>query len=673
MGPVCREITGGNILSQKAGQFYSKLKIFWEGLDNAGDEPAEIALSFLNALSDESGSDSALVNLAAPFRDAVSVLHTEFDNALKSDRKAAFEKLEAVLDGGVSSPETVAETLWAAFFPEALYLDTDPDKQIRLLREKRIVNIEELAKDPITNPADEIIFTSNVLLSPPDSVATNSDLPEESAAIIEGARQAGKEDQLYWYDHPIPVGTAIANDEAMYGLAGLADTLNFEKNRGTAASDARIKVLLSVSVTHAGLHGWALPWLRSQFGLSDRDQLAGLDVFAFTENDSTKVIDMLEPWLSDPSDLEALRQTFGVDGEYGRHYSFLKALPALWGILSDGKSKATFKIDLDQVFPQEELSAETGKSAFEHFNSPLWGARAKDSDGKDVELGMIAGGLVNEKDIHAGLFTPDIPWPAELPEGENLFFFKQRPMAVSTRAELMTRYTSGQSPDGKTQALQRIHVTGGTNGIRFDALRRYRPFTPSFIGRAEDQGYILSVLSGLDDGSALRYAHASGLIMRHDKEAFAGDAVKAGKAGSYVGDLIRLFVFSAYAGFLPGGAKVVKSTVDPFTGCFITPIPATLALLRLALHLISVEGGSTDDRADLLKLAGRRLPEWISNGKTKAEELKQIWYTERRAWNAYYDALDNLEKALADANPKAGETRNTFKKLLSDCRISAQE
>lgn len=660
-------------MSQEAGRFYSKLKIFWEGLDSADDEPARIALSFLEALSNESGSDSEPGNLAAPFRDGVSLLHSEYDNALKSDRKAAFEKLEKVLEKGGSSPEIVAETLWAAFFPEALHLNPDPDMQIRLLREKRIVNIEKLAEDPVTNPADEIIFTSNVLLSPPDAGAPDSDLPDKTAMIIEGARQAGKENQLYWYDHPIPVGTAIANDEAMYGLAGLADTLNFEKNRGTTASDARIKVLLSVSVTHAGLHGWALPWLRSQFKLSEKDQMAGLDVFAFTEKDSAKVIDMLEPWLSDQSDVEVLRQTFGVDGEYGRHYSFLKAMPALWSILSDGKEKATFKIDLDQVFPQEELSAETGKSAFEHFNSPLWGALGKDSGGKEVELGMIAGGLVNEKDIAAGLFTPDIPWPAELPEGENLFFFKQRPMAVSTRAELMTRYTSAQSPDGVTRALQRIHVTGGTNGIRFDALRRYRPFTPSFIGRAEDQGYILSVLSGLENGRALRYAHASGLIMRHDKEAFAGDAVKAGKAGSYVGDLIRLFVFSMYAGFLPGGAKAVKSTVDPFTGCFITPIPATLALLRLALHLISLEGGSSEDRAALLKLAGRRLPEWIGNGNSKAEELKSLWHTERRAWNAYYDALDNLEKALADADPAAGETRVAFKKLLSDCRISAQE
>lgn len=660
-------------MSQKAGQFYGKLKIFWEGLESAGDEPARIALSFLNALSDETGQDSESGNLADPFRDAVSVLHNEFDNAMQSDRKAAFEKLENVLNEGGVSSDKLAETLWAAFFPEALYLNPDPDKQIQLLREKRIVNIEKLAGNQITNPAEEIIFSSNVLLSPPDSSAVDTDLPADMTRIIDGARQAGNEDQLYWYDHPIPVGTPIANDEAVYGLSGLADTLRFEKNRGTASSDSRLKILLSVSVTHAGLHNWALPWLRSQIAQSETDQLTGLDVFAFTEKDSGKVVDILAPWLSEASDLDALRQTFGVDGEYGRHYSFLKALPALWAVLSDEKAKATFKIDLDQVFPQEELSAETGKSAFEHLISPLWGSRGRDSGGKEIELGMIAGALVNEKDIAAGLFTPDIPWPAELPEGENLFFFKQRPMAVSTRAELMTRYKTGSSPDGVTQALQRIHVTGGTNGIRFDALRKHRPFTPSFIGRAEDQGYILSVLSGLDDGSALRYAHASGLIMRHDKEAFAGGAVKAGKAGSYVGDLIRLFVFSAYAEFLPGGSENIKSIVDPFTGCFITPIPATLALLRLALHLISVEGGSTEDRAALLKLAGRRLPEWISNGKKKAEELKDIWLTERRAWHAYYDALDNLEKALADADPAAGKTRETFKKLLSDCRISVQE
>ncbi len=91
-----------------------------------------------------------------------------------------------------------------------------------------------------------------------------------------------------------------------------------------------------------------------------------------------------------------------MDGAYGRHYTFLKAVTALWQVLVDPDVRGTFKIDLDQVFPQAELVAETGASAFEHLETPLWGALGVDPDGRELELGMIAGALVNERDIGRG-------------------------------------------------------------------------------------------------------------------------------------------------------------------------------------------------------------------------------------------------------------------------------
>jgi len=664
-------------MSERAAGFYRKLKILWDGVDSADDETSRTAAAFLDALGG-AGSDEYL---AEPFNKAVSVLHAEFDNLLESDRRKALENLEKLIGEDFSAVEesglTLARTLWAVFFPEALYLSADPEEQITLLRKKRIVRIEKTVSDPVVSPAEEILFTSNVLLSPPVSDSAGVDSSgvfqgEEIAGVVAAAAEAGQEKQLYWYDHPIPIGTALENDEAVYGLAGLSAAMAVEKERGHTEAGAKLQVLLSVSVTHPGLHEWALPWLRAQLKQADGSSLENLDVFAFTENDTEKIIDILTPWLGHPDEAAALKAAFGVDGEYGRHYSFLKALPALWSVLIDPVIKATFKIDLDQVFPQKELVAETGKSAFEHFRTPLWGAVGTDSGGRDIELGMIAGALVNEKDIESGVFTPDIPWPEELPAGEDLLFYKLLPMAVSTRAELMTRYENvgDESPDGVTSALHRIHVTGGTNGIRLDALRRYKPFTPSFIGRAEDQGYLLSVLNGTEGEPLLRYFHASGLVMRHDKEAFAGAAVKAGKAGSYVGDLIRLFVFSHYAGFLPGGQQSVKSQTDPFTGCFISPLPATLSLLRLALHLLDSRGSSGEDRKALLELAGLRLPEWVKNREEKAAELKKQWFSERKAWNSYYNALDRIETALADGDPSASETALRFKDIIESCRIT---
>ncbi len=658
-------------MSERAKRFFGNLKFLFDDMDIADDVPSNTALLFFDALAGKGGD----AELPPPFKGSVSVLHTEFDKAASGSRKTEFERLEELFENRdfpvAVSKKKAAETLWAALFPEALHLSADPKEQIRHLRDSRIIRIEKLAESPVKHPAKEILFTSNVLLSPPVQTVLNGikTADENIENVIHGSAKAGEEKQKYWYDHPIPIGTACENDEAVYGLAGLAQALDFEKKRGNADADDRLQILLSVSVTHSGLHEWALPWLREQTGRTSAGSLEYLDVYAFTEDDAAKVVDLLKPWLDNPDEADNLKRTFGVDGEYGRHYSFLKALPALWSILIDSGLRATFKIDLDQVFPQNELSNETGKSAFEHFQTPLWGSLGKDTDGRDVELGMIAGGLVNEKDISSDIFTSDIPWPEALPKGEDLLFFKQRPMAVSTRSEIMTRYSASKALDGVTQAIQRIHVTGGTNGIRFDALRRHRPFTPSFIGRAEDQGYLLSVITGREKEPLLRYAHASGLLMRHDKEAFAAAAVKAGKAGSYVGDLIRLFVFSQYADILPGGPAAVKKQVDPFTGCFITEIPAILALLRLTLHLLGSEGGSSSERGALLKLAGERLPEWVHKGEEKAEELQALWNSERRAWDTYYNALNRLETALGNNDVKAVETAKSFRDVLKNCRI----
>jgi hypothetical protein len=83
-------------------------------------------------------------------------------------------------------------------------------------------------------------------------------------------------------------------------------------------------------------------------------------------------------------------------------------------VLVDPGIKATFKIDLDQVFPQAVLVAETGSSAFEHLGSPLWGARGRDAEGRPIELGLLAGALVNEADIGRGLFTDSLPLRGEV-------------------------------------------------------------------------------------------------------------------------------------------------------------------------------------------------------------------------------------------------------------------
>jgi hypothetical protein len=294
---------------------------------------------------------------------------------------------------------------------------------------------------------------------------------------------------------------------------------------------------------------------------------------------------------------------------------------------------------------------------------------------------MIAGALVNASDIGQGLFTPDVPVPAWPLRPSEQVFFSALPQAISTRAEMMERYDT-PDPDGIGTALERIHVTGGTSGILVEALRRHRPFTPSFIGRAEDQAYALSVQG--QPGPRLACAHAAGLIMRHDKEAYAGAAIEAALVGKLVGDDVRILTFSAYAaaiadgpdldGASDGGATIpsIKALLDPFTGGFISRLPVTTVLLRFALRVIEAyAAGQTEVGRSYAELGSLRLVETF-RATTDRGRFRARIAAERAQWQAFYDTLDGLEAALAAGEPEALVLRDRARDLVDGWRLRAR-
>jgi len=588
-----------------------------------------------NALpAGENGPDSFLSRGAA-------LVQTEMQELAGEESGMRLEGLADTLraSGSAWNP-TMRRKLWHIFFPEGAALDEDRASGVEKLRTRRMVELIRLNEKPIEDPAREMLFTSNVLITVPDregpEVPGTLNLPAELAGRIKAVMD---EPQLYFYDHPIHIGVELDANEAVYGLKGMDRMMAFEKENGRASAQSVATVLLSLSVTHKGLHAVAADYLAAE--LEKAGPFEHLEVFLFTEPDAEALAEeVVAPFVPDSGALAGIRRVFGVDGEYGRHYSFLKALPALWSVFLDPGVRATFKIDLDQVFPQRELVEETRQSALEHFKSPLWGALGTDHAGNQVELGMIAGALVNEKDISRGLFTTDVPEPEEIPPGEAAVFFNKLPMALSTRAEMMTRYDG--DPDGTSRCLQRYHVTGGTNGILIDALRRHRPFTPTFIGRAEDQAYILSVLFA-DGKPLLRYVHKPGLIMRHDKEAFAGPAIAAAEQGRFVGDLARTLLFTGYAQALPWSMQKTKQEIDPFSGCFVTRRRHTVTFLRLVLHAAAlVSAGREKEAEHLLRLAERKLSPLLPGGDD-AFDVAAAFREEKAAWNTFYDGLDRAE------------------------------
>jgi hypothetical protein len=347
----------------------------------------------------------------------------------------------------------------------------------------------------------------------------------------------------------------------------------------------------------------------------------------------------------------------------------LKAIGALWQVLIQPQIKGTFKIDLDQIFPQNVLIEQTGAFALQHLMTPLWGARGTTPRGQPIELGMIAGALVNESDIDRSLFSPDVRIPQHRLSADEHFFFSELLQAISTEAEMMTRYTTAHL-DGTKKCIERVHVTGGTNGIRIDSLRKYRPFTPSFIGRAEDQAYLLSALS--NPATRLAYVHKDGLIMRHDKEAFAREAIRSAEIGRIVGDYIRILNFSAYAKVLTDNVAEIKAVLDPFTGCFISTIPITVACLRFSLKAAALfSSGQNQEGLDLITTGSQRISNTLQFISGDNSSLKRQYQKERNGWHMYYDILDALETADKKQDSFAASIKQKAKAIFRQCAVSS--
>ncbi|RME65692.1 MAG: hypothetical protein D6778_05890, partial [Nitrospirae bacterium] len=366
------------------------------------------------------------------------------------------------------SVEETQRMVHEILFPEAnLRFDKDYTEK---LREKRLVRIVKTNPTPIKDPCREVLFTSNALLTVPESL-TEQYRTRLGPSLSEWVEKTITEEQLYWYDHPVEIGCPDEENEVLYGLKGLSEALLFERTLKRLPTSSGLSVALSASVTHKGLQCFVRQYLRHL--VADK-RLPGLEVFVLTEEDTSKLIDeVIGPAFYDLTgkDITAqMRQVFGVDGEYGRHYSFLKAIAAVWKVAINPHIKATFKIDLDQVFPQESLLNETGLTALQHLCTPLWGAEGIDSEGEYVKLGLLAGALVNQKDIERGLFTPDVVLPEGPPQADEVIFHSQVPQALSTIAEMLSRYIPETPIDGHNTCIQRVHVTGGTTGVLVDDL-----------------------------------------------------------------------------------------------------------------------------------------------------------------------------------------------------------
>ena len=518
----------------------------------------------------------------------------------------------------ISIPNDSRKHLWEYFCPTAKQADEHPEKMAQTILKKRTLSNLKKATIQLETPESQLLFTSNILISPP--IDPNSE--NFPAPFADEARDFYNKPQDYWYDHPIPLDSSDQENELLYGLRKLDDALSVEKDKGVIDRNSKINMVLSISVTHIGMEGLAVRYV--EMLINEHLNLKHLNIYAFDENKCQQLISSLCP-----DDKKAAR-AFGVNGSYGRHYSFLKAILAVWHSAINPETCFTFKIDLDQVFDQPVLLKKHGKTALQLLCNPYWGGSALDANGIQVDLGMIAGGLVNEADSDADEFIADVARPDTKKLLSQIssrrVFCSQWPQAISTETEIAQMHHN----------YQRVHVTGGTTGICVDALYKWRPFTPGFISRAEDQAF---ALSAFEFGDYLSHLHAAGLIMRHDKAAFAGRSIKHAADSKAIGDIERLLFFSQYTNILPTKQSDIIQHIWPFSSCFISPNPEILAGLIFALDGSFKGGKYVEDGAV-------RLLKSIEFCRDKMEvQLAE----EKQGWASFYDAIqfsDEIKEAL---------------------------
>ena len=500
--------------------------------------------------------------------------------------------------------------IWDIFCPEALEAFNRPEEtKNKILHKRKLINLKE-NKNFLKDPAKEILFLSNVLITTPFDYLS----PNIPIGIKDELQKFKNVRQSFWYDHPIPLDATINENEIIYGLKNLDEAMAFEIERNNIKTKDKIKLVLSVSVTHNGLEKIALEYVK--LIIKKFLNLKFIEVYLFDEDICNKIYSIIFP------KNDRFNNVLGVNGNYGRHYTFLKYILLIWNKVINKDFRYSFKIDLDQVFDQKILLKSTGFSIFEIFkNQKFWGGTATDFDGRKVDLGMLAGALVNKNDISKDLFTPDVQRPKIKNFASDLLskriFCPEWPQSLSTEAELMYR----------SDDIQRIHVTGGTTGITVDSLKKWAPFTPSFVNRAEDQAF---VISSINENEYLSHCHANNLIMRHDKHSFAQKSIEMSKFGKEIGNLERILIFSNYFEAHELDFEVLKEHFWPFTSVFSTKYAELLVGL-----VFLIDGCFNGEQ--YVSLGSKRLLNTQEFCKTK---LHNQYKTEKQFWREFVDRLE---------------------------------
>jgi hypothetical protein len=556
----------------------------------------------------EAGGGSPDGALQALFQEAVRTFTGYYGREERAER---VEQLLELFDSGVDRG-LLAEEIVKVWAPELLMDDEEILERWQL---------RELTAAPHPIRPEQVLLQLNALYTLPEEIP--SELEAGLAGLGEAAaREPGR--KVADYDHPVPL---FAPDEE-HELVGCMDELErevaFEKECGVLPEEHRVPVLISVSVTHEALDRPAGTWIRRLLGRREYRHLLPLVLTEEAAAELNRAVFESGGGSTEGSGKLEQERLFSVFGAYGRHFTALKyaqlLLEPVLGV------KAGFKLDTDEGIRSRELHAATGRSWFATLAHPYWGGRARDRQGRVVNLGVNEGEYVNSSDIERlgfaeALRTPDVAVPDSW-SGPAMFFHKG--FAHGRATALYNRFHAVE------EGISHPVVKGGGYGITNEALRKAAPFTFSRVGRAEDQQFYFSCLA-----EGVRGIFHPDLRIAHYKSA-VGRAEEKTAASRFAGDLYRLIIFEHLV-----RRYGVKDELDPMPGIFAGPLARAQACFALLLGACGFRQRGEDGAARyLLSEGAERLAELerqIDDG-TVDREFEQ----ERDGWRAFVEQASRV-------------------------------
>ena len=149
--------------------------------------------------------------------------------------------------------------------------------------------------------------------------------------------------------------------------------------------------------------------------------------------------------------------------------------------------------------------------------------------------------------------------------------------------------------------------------------------------------------------------------MRHDKDSFAQEAIKAAHIGKLIGDYTRILLFSSYARLINEDVSKTKDLIDPFTGCFVSKIPITVVYLRFALKAASLfDSEELSPAVEFIQNGSARISQTL---KFIKNDIDKVCRKEKKGWKLFYETLNACRSALKEEDPFVSEMQKKVQTL----------